>query len=97
MGEFDIALLHVIDLGYKTVHHCCAGNTKQCWHLSRGRSSFKKSPFCVQIKTMIKYFLPSIEYCPAEYVGSCYCNLLVLHCFLQNVTKYVKILHVQYL
>ena len=27
LGEFDVALLHVIDFGYKTLHRCRAGNT----------------------------------------------------------------------
>ena len=37
MGEFGVALLHVIELGNKTPYRCGAKNTKRFWFASRSR------------------------------------------------------------
>ena len=39
LGEFGIALLHVIEVGYNTLHRCPAENTKRFWLASLSRSS----------------------------------------------------------
>ena len=39
LGELGIALLHVIKVGYNTLHRCPAENTKRFWLASLSRSS----------------------------------------------------------
>ena len=39
LGEFSIALLHVIEVGYNTTHRCPAENTKRFGLASLGRYS----------------------------------------------------------
>ena len=39
MGEFGIALLHVIEVGYNTTHRCSAENTIRFGLASLGRYS----------------------------------------------------------
>ena len=39
LGEFGIALLHVIEVDYNTPHRCPAENTKRLWLANNNRSS----------------------------------------------------------